>query len=161
MHKKTGNVHSKEKKESLVMNANAELLNFVYQNSQMGVDSLQQLLDIVKKEDFKEYLEKQLVGYEEFHKQAKEKLNANNLDEKGLNTFEKVRTYLMINVQTMMNKTDSHIAEMLVIGSNMGIVDAIKKINAYKEDAEKDIVELMENLLRFEEKNVEKLKSYL
>lgn len=143
------------------MNANAELLNFVYENSQMGVKTLRQLLEIMNEGEFKEYLTKQLGGYEGFHRQAKDKLNENGLDEKGLTAFEKVRTYLMINVQTMMNKTDSHIAEMLVIGSNMGIVDAIKKINAYKEDAEKDIVELMENLLRFEEKNVEKLKSYL
>lgn len=161
MHKKTGNVHSKEKKESLVMNANAELLNFVYQNSQMGVDSLQQLLDIVKKEDFKEYLEKQLVGYEEFHKQAKEKLNANNLDEKGLNTFEKVRTYLMINVQTMMDKSTSHIAEMLITGSTMGIIDAVKKLHQYEGCIEPDIRKLMEDLLQFEQENVETLKKYL
>lgn len=143
------------------MNANAELLNFVYENSQMGVKSLQQLLEIIEEGEFKQYLTKQLNGYEGFHAQAKEKLNANGLDEKGLTTFEKVRTYMMINVQTMMDKSNSHIAEMLIIGSNMGIVDAIKKINDYKESAEKDIVALMENLLRFEEKNVETLKSYL
>lgn len=143
------------------MNANAELLNFVYENSQMGVKSLQQLLEIIEEGEFKQYLTKQLNGYEGFHAQAKEKLNANGLDEKGLTTFEKVRTYMMINVQTMMDKSNSHIAEMLIIGSNMGIVDAIKKINDYKESAEKDIVELMENLLRFEEKNVETLKEYL
>ena len=143
------------------MIANAELLNFVYENSQMGVKSLRQLLDIVEEGEFKEYLTKQLGGYEGFHTQAKEKLNANGLDEKGITAFEKARTYLMINVQTMMDKSNSHIAEMLVIGSNMGIVDAIKKIHEYKDSAEKDIVELMENLLRFEEKNVETLKKYL
>ena len=143
------------------MNANAELLNFVYENSQMGVKSLRQLLDIMEEGEFKEYLSKQLDGYEGFHTQAKEKLNENGLDEKGLNAFEKVKTYLMINMQTMNDRSDSHIAEMLMIGSTMGIVDAVKKIKKYKESAEKDIVELMENLLRYEEKNVEKLKEYL
>lgn len=143
------------------MNANAELLNFIYENAQMGVKSLGQILEIMKEGEFKEYLTKQLNGYEGFYRQAKEKLNRSGLDEKGLTAFEKVRTYLMINVQTMMDKSDSHIAEMLMIGSNMGIVDAVKKIKRYKDEAEKDITELMENLLRFEEKNVEKLKEYL
>lgn len=143
------------------MNANAELLNFVYQNSQMGVDSLQQLLDIVQHEELKQYLEKQLEGYQEFHRQAKEKLNENNLDEKGLNAFEKVRTYLMINVQTMMDRSTSHIAEMLITGSTMGVIDAIKKLHQYQDCAEADIQMLMRELQQFEEVNIEKLKIYL
>lgn len=143
------------------MNANAELLNFVYENSQMGVKSLRQILDFLKEEDLKLYLKKQLNGYEGFQQQAKELLQKNGFDEKGLNTFEKVRTYLMINIQTMNDKSASHIAEMLMIGSNMGIIDAIKNVNKYKNSAEKDILALMENLQEFEEKNVEKLKEYL
>ena len=31
------------------MNANTELLNFIYQNSQMGVDTVRQLMDITEK----------------------------------------------------------------------------------------------------------------
>ena len=30
------------------MNANTELLNFIYQNSQMGVDTVRQLMDITE-----------------------------------------------------------------------------------------------------------------
>ena len=143
------------------MNANAELLNFVYENSQMGVKSLRQLLDILEEGEFKEYLSKQLDGYERFQAQAKELLRENGFEEQGITAFEKMRTYLMINVQTMADKSNSHIAEMLIIGSNMGIVDALKKIKEYEKCAEKSIVELMKELLKFEEKYVEKLKEYL
>ncbi len=45
------------------MNANAEFLNYVYQNSQMGVDTLEQLLDITEDEKLQAYLKKQLEGY--------------------------------------------------------------------------------------------------
>lgn len=143
------------------MNANAQLLNFVYENAQMGVKSLRQILDFLEEENLKTYLTKQLNGYEGFEQQAKELLQKNGFDEKGLNAFEKVRTYLMINIQTMNDKSSSHIAEMLIIGSNMGIIDAVKNVNKYKNSAEKDILALMENLKRFEEKNVEHLKEYL
>jgi len=142
------------------MNGNAELLNFIYQNSQMGVDTINQLLDIVKESEFKEHLEKQLKGYEDIHKEAKELLNQNGYDEKGITTFEKVRTYLMINLQTISDKSTSHIAEMLIIGSNMGMIDAIKNIQKYK-DAEGHIVNLMVKLKDFEENNIEKLKAFL
>lgn len=49
---------------------------------------------------------------------------------------------------------------MLIIGSNMGIIDAIKNLKKYK-DAEPSIVKLMEKLLKFEEDNVQQLKQFL
>ena len=55
------------------MNANTELLNFVYQNSQMGVDTLQQLIEITEDISFKGFLENHLEGYEKFHKRARKK----------------------------------------------------------------------------------------
>ena len=70
------------------MNANAEFLNYVYQNSQMGVDTLEQLLDITEDEKLQAYLKKQLEGYCKFHSEARDLLNRNGYDEKGLGTFE-------------------------------------------------------------------------
>lgn len=143
------------------MNANAEFLNYVYQNSQMGVDTLQQLIGMTDDKALKEYLEKQLTGYEKFHKEARELLNQNGFDEKGLNTFEKIRTYLMVNLQTMTDSSASHIAKMLIQGSSMGITEAVKKLHQYENDVEKDIKKLMEALKDYEEKNIEKLKEFL
>lgn len=143
------------------MNANAELLNYVYQNSQMGVDTLQQLMEITDSTSFKECLGEQLSGYENFHKRARQMLNENGYDEKGLTAMEKVRAYFMINVQTLTDKSDSNIAGMLINGSTMGIIDALKKLHLYECKAEKDIRGLMADLQKFEEKNIEKLKEYL
>ena len=142
------------------MNGNAELLNFVYQNSQMGVDTIKQLIDIVEDEDFKRHLESQFNEYEKIHIAAKKQLNENGYDEKGISALEKIKTYLMINMQTLMDKTSSHISEMLIIGSNMGIINAFKNLKKYK-NAEPDILGLMERLLRIEENNVQQLKQFL
>lgn len=79
------------------MNGNAELLNFVYQNSQMGVGTINHIVEFVQDEDFRQQLDSQLKEYSAIHAAAKEMLNAHGYDEKGLNSFEKVRTYLMIN----------------------------------------------------------------
>lgn len=142
------------------MNGNAELLNFVYQNSEMGVNTIEQLLEIVEDENFKKRLESQVNEYREINKAARQALNENGYDEKGISTLDKIKTYLMVNMQTLNDKSTSHIAEMLVIGSNMGVINAIKNIRKYK-NAEPGIVGLMERLLKFEENNTQELKAFL
>lgn len=142
------------------MNGNTEMLNFIFQNSQMGVDTIKQLLGIVEDDNFKKYLESQFNEYKEIHSSAQKALNENGKDEKGISTLEKIRTYLMINIQTMTDRTSSHISEMLIIGSNMGIINAVKNLKKYN-DAEPSIIELMKRLLRFEEDNVQQLKQFL
>ena len=66
----------------------------------------------------------------------------------------------MINFQTLTDKSTSHIAEMLIIGSNMGVINAIKNLRKYKE-TEPDIINLMKNLLDIEENNIKALKEFL
>lgn len=142
------------------MNGNAELLNFIYQNSQMGVETIKQLHEIVEQELFKKQLASQYDEYKEINETAQALLNQNGYDEKGIGKFEKIKTYIMLNMQTMTDKSPSHIAEMLIIGSNMGVVNAVKNIKKYQ-GAEPNILELMQRLLRFEENNIQELKNYL
>ena len=66
------------------MSGDAELLNFIYQNSQMGVDTIRQLIGVVEDKDLKEHLKTQFQGYEEFHQAAKELLNEHGYDEKDV-----------------------------------------------------------------------------
>lgn len=142
------------------MNGNVELLNFIYQNSQMGVDTIKKLKDISEDEEFKKHLDSQLDEYLKIHTTAKTLLNKSNYNEKGISTFDQIKTYLMINLQTLTNKTTSHISEMLIIGSNMGVIDAIKNVKKYA-GAENDILDLMKKLQSIEESNIQQLKNFL
>lgn len=142
------------------MNGNAELLNFIYQNSQMGVETITQLLEISKDEKFTDHLKVELDGYELICTAAKNMLGCHGYDEKGIGTLDKIKTYLMINFQTMNDQSAGHIAEMMITGSNMGIIDGTKKQKEYA-GAEPNINELMGKLMRFEEGNIESLKKFL
>ena len=143
------------------MSADAEMLNFIYQNSQMGVETLNQLIPMIDNEAFKKRIEAQLKEYEQIHEEAKKLLNRHGYDEKGIGALEKIMAYLMIDMKTLMDKSSSHIAEMQIQGSNMGIIDAVKRINQYEKEAEKEVTALMKRLLKFEENNVERLKEAL
>ena len=142
------------------MNDDVKLLNFIYQNSQMGVETIDQLEKIVEDKDFKRYLKEKYEGYCKIHKDAKEKLNSHGYDERGIGSFEKIRTYLMINMQTLTDKSTSHIAEMMMIGSTMGIVSAIRNLNDYS-NADNNIIKLMETLKAFEEKSYHDLQVFI
>ena len=142
------------------MNDNARLLNFVYQNAQMGVDSIRQLMGIVENKELKEHLKTQFQGYEEFRDTSRQMLEENGYDEKEISAFSKISSYLMINMQLLTDKSTTHIAEMMIQGSNMGVIDAIKNLNEC-EDAEQEVRNLMEKLQKFEEHNMEKLKEFL
>jgi hypothetical protein len=142
------------------MNGNAELLNFIYQNAQMGTETIRQLADIVKDAEFIKHLKTQYHEYKLIVEEARELLNQNGYDEKGINAFEKLRTYLMINMQTLTDKSASHIAEMLIIGSNMGVINCVKNLKKYS-NADKNIRDLMDRLLKSEENNIQQLKNFL
>lgn len=142
------------------MNQNSELLNFIYQNSQMGIESLEKLISITKDNEFNKCLQSQLSEYRIINKEAQKKLNENGYDEKGIGAFTKIQSYIMLNFETMMNKTPSHISEMIITGSTMGVIDAIKNIKKYK-DAEPSILALMDDLKKFEERNIDQLKTFL
>ena len=142
------------------MNGNTEMLNFIFQNSEMGVNTIGQIVELTIEPEFKKQLNSQLAEYEMINKEAKDMLNKHGCEEKGINSFDKIKTYLMINIQTLTDKSASHISEMLIIGSNMGVIDAVKNIHKYLE-AEKDIVKLMQRLLKFEQENIKQLTEFL
>lgn len=142
------------------MNGNVELLDYIYQNSQMGVRTLKKLRKIVQDEVFKKYLNMQYLEYLDIHQKAKYILNKNGYKEIGITTWEKMRTCTMITMNTLTDKSPSHIAEMLIIGSNMGIINGIKCIKKYK-NAKLGLLQLMNRLVETEENNVQQLKQFL
>ncbi|MNM89366.1 hypothetical protein D3C81_1015960 [compost metagenome] len=142
------------------MDGNIELLNYIYQNSEMGKDTLTQLIKMTTDENFKNNLQSQLNEYNSIFNEADEKLKSNNKESKSIGTLTKVSTYISINFNTVINKTPSHMAEMLIQGSTMGIIDITKKIKEYKSQ-DQTILGLANKLLQFEQKNIDELKKIL
>lgn len=142
------------------MDKNTELLNYIYQNAEMGKDTISQLIDITEDEEFKKLLECQCNEYKHIFDLANQKLEKLNKEGKNLNTLSKISTYIMINLKTLTNKTPSHISEMLIQGSTMGIIDATKRIKDY-DNSDEEILQLAKKLLTFEERSIEEYKKFL
>ncbi len=142
------------------MSEEKELLNYIYQNSQMGVISLEKIIAISEDKKFNKLLKKQLSNYEYINSLITKIFMQNESLEKGLSNLVKIKTNLMINFQTITNKTTSHLAEMLIIGSTMGVINNIKNLNKYSQ-VQQDYIDILKQLLVTEETNIISLKDYL
>lgn len=142
------------------MDKNVEFLNYIYQNAEMGKNSINQLLGIIDEGEINKALESQLKEYEEIYSLAENSLKERDKEGKGIGLMTKISTYIMININTMKDSSSSHIAEMMIQGSTMGIVEITRKLKQYKE-AEGEIYDLGERLLKFEEENIKQMKRFL
>ncbi len=139
---------------------NEELLNYVYQNAEMGVNSISKLMEITDDTEFIHQLDTQKNEYTAMKNDAEKLLRDQGASEDDLSAFDRVRTYIMINMQTLRDKSVSHIAEMLIQGSAMGIVQAIRKLREYTQ-VDEPVKNLMQKLLAMEERNFNQLKKYV
>jgi hypothetical protein len=142
------------------MDGNKEMLNYIYQNSQMGVNTIEQLVKISEDGKFIDYLDSQLKEYKEINHKVMEIIDEMGFEEKGIGTLGEISTYMMINMKTLMDKSTSHIAEMMINGSTMGIIQATKALKNHH-DTDKNIAALMEKLIETEENNFQQLKKFL
>ena len=79
------------------MNQNAELLNFIYQNSQMGIEALQKLVSITTDSEFNKCLQSQLNEYKLINSNAVKKLNENGIEAKIIGRITKEKGVIIEN----------------------------------------------------------------
>ncbi len=145
------------------MNENMELLNFVYENAEMGVHTLNNLSDILRNKDnkIKGLIEDELKEYNSFLKEAEKLLKKNKVEPKKTNLMAKISSKMGIAMETMKDNSDPAIASMVIEGLTMGIVEMETKIENYKKLVDKKILKLSTKFLKFQEEEIEKLKTFM
>lgn len=145
------------------MDENAELLEFIYQNASMGVKSCTNLIKILNTKDnkIKKIVEGELKGYESFVKKSEKLLKKYKVEPKEKGVMADLMSKMGMNMEMMKDNSDARVADMLTKGFTMGNVDISKKIDRFEGDADKDILKLAKDLLKFGNENIELLKPYL
>lgn len=145
------------------MNENMELLNFVYENAEMGVHTLNILSDTLRKRDnkIKGLIEDELKEYNIFLKESEKLLKKNKIEPKKTNLMAKLSSKMGITMETMKDNSDPAIASMVIEGLTMGIVEMQTKIENYKKLVDKKILKLSIKFLKFQEEEIEKLKTFM
>ena len=147
-------------KENKMDNINLKLLNVIFQNTKMAIQSIQELMPSIKCVNLIQEVSEQESEYQIIAKECSMIATSENQNLKDNNWFEKARLWSENKFLILTDNSTAHIAEMMIIGTMEYMIDLIKAISDCKE-CEQEILDLAKKLLSNEEKNVEKLKKFL
>ena len=142
------------------MNEKINVLDELNKGACMGMDAIHFILDKVEDEGLKKELNNQYKKYKEISDKIS-KLYPEYSEDKPheTNAMNKVMTWYGIEMKTLVDKSTSKIAELLLQGTNMGIIEGRKLLN-HKQTNE-EIHSLVQEYVDMQEDAVEKLKSFL
>ena len=145
------------------MNENNELLEYIYQNSEMGKYTIEKMINELKGKDNKiiKDAEDILKKYEIFYKDLKKQLKKENVKPKETSMLSKMGASMGIKKEIISDNSDASIADMLIKGMSMGILDIEKKLSQYDEIANKKSIKLAKDFLKFQQESITQLKKYL
>lgn len=136
------------------------VLNEINKGIKMGMDSISTISEKVGDNNFKDDLLFQYDKYNEILNRVNSELKNYNVFPRELPPMQKTMGYIDIQLSTLNDKSNSHIAEMLIKGTNMGIIEGVKLKNR-NPDIDPTISNILDDFIQFQENNVEKLKKYL
>lgn len=144
----------------MIGNIDLDLLEKTYQNASTGINALEAVLDKVSSKDFSNELHNQLKDYQELLERSKDQLLKNGAKVKDNPIYEKVMMKGNVKMNTLMNSSDSHIAQMVIQGSTMGITEMTKLLNT-SENADGTSTQIANDFISKEQKNIDIMKKYL
>lgn len=126
----------------------------------MGMDAIKDILDKVEDENLHKVLEDQYNSYKDISKRINEIYpEYSDKEPHETSAMNKVMTWYGIEMKTLTDHTTSKLAEILMQGTNMGIIEGRRLLN--EKNTDEKINSLVEEYVDMQEKYVETLKDFL
>ena len=138
-----------------------KVLKELYLNADTGKLSVDNVIKKIEDTNLRNILLCHYESYNELSNKIAAQLNKNGETPKESNVFGKAMLWSSINLNTLFDKTPSHIADMMIQGNNMGIISINKELNCNSDSLSEDTLNLASDLISLEQKNVEDLKTFL
>ena len=126
----------------------------------MGISSIDDVLDHVKKEDFQKKLHKCRQEHEDLQIKILQELEKYQDDGKNPNPIAKSMSWMKTNLKLTMEDSDATIAELMTDGCNMGVKSLNRYLNQYKA-ADEISKDMTKRLINLEEKLAVDIRQYL
>ncbi len=139
---------------------NAEFLNRIYQNAKMAEDSITYVTERTENSGLLSDLATQKKQYESISGKAAAELEKMSEKPKDNSAMSKMGVKTGTVMNTLFDKTPDKIAEMMIQGSIMGVIDMTRTIKEYN-DVSQNIKAIGYELITAEENNAQRMKAYL
>ena len=137
-----------------------EILKEINMDAKMGMDSITIVNEKVQDEKFKELLNEQHNEYQNIFDRTQELLVQKNEDMKDVPSMQKAMAWTGIQMNTMNDKSNSKLSELLIQGNDMGVIKGTKLLNE-SSFTTPEIENLLSDFVRLQEKNIDDLKKFL
>lgn len=132
----------------------------IQRNTENAMKAIDAISDKVEDKELALQMSKQSIKYAEIYNQAAKQLVAGKAEGYRGSAMANMMLRTGINYNTLFNTSTGHLAELMIKGSNMGILE-MEKILKHNNNAEQGAVSLAQQLIEFEQGNIKSLKSYL
>ena len=142
------------------INQSVDMLKDIYQTASMGLKGSELLVNKTEDVQFFEKLNEYAASYNDIKNEAATLLSDQGEIPQDGSTMDKAGLWMGVQLNTLKDKTSSHMAEMLIQGSTMGIIESEKQKNRYP-DADKKCCKLEDQLLSLQRRQIDDMKEFL
>ena len=142
-------------------NQNLNILDEVNKGATMGMDAISYVSGKVEDNDFKKVLDTEYNKYQNISDRVYDLYsNYSSKEPHETNTMNKMMTWYGVQMKTMMDDTTSKLSELLMQGTNMGIIEGRRLINQ-NDNIAPDVKNILHDFVTMQEDSIETLKKYL
>ena len=142
-------------------NQNLNILDEVNKGATMGMDAISYVSEKVVDNDFKEVLDTEYNKYKDISNRVNNLYdNYSSKEPHETNAMNKMMTWYGIQMKTMTDYSTSKLSELLMQGTNMGIIEGRRLLNQ-NQNIEPDVKNILNDFVVMQEDSVETLKKYL
>lgn len=141
-------------------NREKECLIRLFQNADMGTETIHKLLPRTEDRRLHSRLETQLSRYRVISEKIAHILWENGARPKDNSVWTKAMADMGVEMGTALDRSPSKIAELLIKGSTMGIID-LEKIQKEYAGISPAAKEISEDLKQLQNKTIEEMKGFL
>ena len=142
-------------------NKDLNILDEVNKGATMGMDAISFVSQKVSDNEFKQVLDTEYNKYQKISQRVNDLYgNYSDKEPHETNTMNKMMTWYGIQMKTMTDDTTSKLSELLMQGTNMGIIEGRRLLNQ-NANAAPNVKNILNDFVVMQEDSVETLKKYL
>lgn len=142
-------------------NCNLEFIGEVYRNASIALQSINDVMPEVENEELRNEIHDEYEGYERFITDLTSYMKEKGYEIKDIGNMKKIMMWSAIKMNTAFDSTHSHIAEIMIKGTVMGITEMTKIINETECLTDDKALDYAKRLLALQEEYEERLKKHL
>ena len=144
----------------MMTEADRAVLGESYRNTRMGREAINVMIGKVEDDDLALDLNRQACRFTQLEEKIQKKYQKEKETPPEDKLMERTMLWGGIQMNTLLNASTEHLADMMIQGNTKGITELMKVVKKNK-SVQKEYYEMAQELMDFEEKNIEKLKAYL